>query len=915
MKKLLIMLSAVALATGAFADEEQTATLTSGTETFEGFVLDEGPVNISTNTISDGKKLWYSAGNADEGETGAVTAYADGDTKPANGAASNANYLNVSTTTGTPLYRKLVAHDNQEGLDADSDSVDIGTGIFVDTYVQFSGSESAPELPPDSKLVVWVQAIDFDDKNTAEDTSDDIQGSTNLIVTAAMLSDAGVPTATNFVIETAADFDFEDWHRLTIRSIKEITSAGSMIAGFTVFVDGVQLAAKATQIAGAEAVTYHDLMGAYAYADNLTDEAKAFYNNRQLFVSLVRNLNPNAQKLSAVGFDGSGKVDDVTVSDDRSAFVFARGDFYFTLTWDNGIADFTVTADAKDAEGNEAPVTWDMADLTSGTPFAIPNTATKITISGITTKDGSSLVGDASRELDLLEYSSLSLTTETDLATVDGTAYTSFAAALAAAKSSGKELTLLADVTIAEAVELTGTDKLYLDLAGKTITFNGATADDTVGCPVFINVKSADAELKIISSGTEGAFAAGEAAAAVSDGMVAFVKADMGIVQIGNDTTDAGVVYRGMVYTYGGNATCTVYKGKFDATQNGSSTTLYFASQLATGATATDIIINDVAFVEVTPQAVEPEPTTFEVTVTEAANATYVFTGAEDLTAVVSGTELTFTATAADGYTYTDVELGVWTIDANDATKATYTVNVNEAMTVAIPAPAAIPAETLFDVEVAGNEKATYTSDPAKLTGLTAGTTVTITAEAKTGYTYDGFTAADGWSFDGQTATFEATIADANIAVTIPEPALVKAAFGDTEYATEADAQAAAKNFQAPDGVDGSIFSVEVVGTKVTVTLNEAVVKTSADTVAKAVGEALAKVLDGTAATQGITLNDVKNGLEYAVASAAELKDLDSVEPADGAYVKAQGGSVTLKVSKPSDSKGFFKIKVKYSGK
>ena len=154
MKKLLIMLSAVALATGAFADEEevQTATLTSGTETFEGFVLNEGPVNISTNTVSDGKKLWYSAGDAEEGETGAVTAYADGETKPANGADANANYLNVSTTTGTPLYRKLAAHDNETGLNEDSAPVDIGTGIFVDTYVQFSGSSprsltSAISLP------------------------------------------------------------------------------------------------------------------------------------------------------------------------------------------------------------------------------------------------------------------------------------------------------------------------------------------------------------------------------------------------------------------------------------------------------------------------------------------------------------------------------------------------------------------------------------------------------------------------------------------------------------------------------------------------------------------------------------------------------------------------------------------------
>jgi hypothetical protein len=199
------------------------------------------------------------------------------------------------------------------------------------------------------------------------------------------------------------------------------------------------------------------------------------------------------------------------------------------------------------------------------------------------------------------------------------------------------------------------------------------------------------------------------------------------------------------------------------------------------------------------------------------------------------------------------------------------------------------------------------------LTGLTAGTKVTITAEAKTGYEYT--SVPTGWEIaeDG-TATYTVIVTEPTT-VTIPEPVLIKAAFGDTEYATEADAQAAKNAFQAPAGVDSDIFEVTVSGTKVTVTLNEEVVKTSADTVAKAVGEALAKVLDGTAAEDGITLTGVKNGLEYAVASAVELKDLNSVEPADGAYVKAQGGTVTLKVSKPSDSKGFFKIKVKYSGK
>ena len=125
MKKLLSILSATALATGVFADP---ATVESATETFEDMTTG---VNVTTNTPTPNAVdtfVWSSAGNADEGETGTVTEYGDGEAKPANDALSNDKYLTISTTTGTPLYRSVAKHTGAK-LPADLDSVDIGDGI------------------------------------------------------------------------------------------------------------------------------------------------------------------------------------------------------------------------------------------------------------------------------------------------------------------------------------------------------------------------------------------------------------------------------------------------------------------------------------------------------------------------------------------------------------------------------------------------------------------------------------------------------------------------------------------------------------------------------------------------------------------------------------------------------------------
>ncbi len=863
MKKLLIMLSAAALATGAFAE---TATVTTGTEKFEGF---DAGINITTNTLTPntvGEYLWYSAGDADEGETGTVTAYAEGDAKPANGDDSNANYLNVSTTTGTPLYRTVSSHSGT-AASADENPVDIADGIFVDTYVQFSGSESAPSIPEGSKLVVWVQAID-------EDPSEGIEGSTNLVVTSAMLDASGVPTATNFVIETAAEFDFEGWHRLTIRAIKDITT-DTKIAGFTVFVDGVQLAAKATQIAGSDAVienevevtpavlavTYNNLMGAYDYDTNLTMEAKKFYDNRQLFVSLVRNDNLKAQTLSAVGFDGTGKVDDVTVSDDRSQFAFARGDFYFTMEWDAGITGFTLTANDK-AEG---AFTQTYTKTGAGSEvIVIPAAATTLTISAIGVADGSTYNGSATIEVALLEETSYSLVTETTYVKIGDKSYSSFAAALADA-TAGATLKLVKPLSLSQTVV---SGDIVLDLAGQTITYVAATLEDDVATEdvdestlsAVITVAEG-ASLKIIDSVGEGMIQyEGEPDMFGS----ALIDAYSGTFILGDadDDADTGATIVGLIGDSGksyadaeGGAYAQYVRGKvlyidscngeYDA-DSGTYSAYFSPCLYVDGEDYTSSLECDGEYFVITPPTSgEPEPATFAVTVlNENTNASFTSDPAT-LTGLAAGTPVTITATANDGYTYNGATLGDWTIDENDATKATYTVTVNDNLTVTVPT--AVAAEKEIE---AGTTESFDTIEDAK--AATNGVVITVSS-------------------------------------------------------TDAAAGISADYFKPVITPNGNTF---VVG----VDLDETVIQPSADDAAETFIEnlATAEVVNGII-TIKFTGAQVKKGLKYGVAVSESLTGENSIQNATPeTWETANDSGVDLKVTKPTNGKGFFKVHIKY---
>ena len=320
MKKLMITLAVVALAISVNArpaDVPPVYGMYEETEGFETYAAEKVLVSATPTVEGGNTYLWYS----EDSGAGTVKVYGETDVK-LDGAGNN--YLNIETGTGTPLYRRVVATDNYRNHPDDCfraglyDTIE--GGIYIDTYFQFTKKHLEMDIlcGKNTHLIVWVKANEGSDNGTPNDESDDILPSTNLIVTAANMDANGNPTPKDFVIETAANFDFGAWHQLTIRAIEDITADDKVVVGFVVFVDREQVNAVVDED------VYKELMGDYYKNVNLTMEANKFFAAKQLFVGMVSPedllYDFQIQRLSAVGFGGSGKIDNLTLTRTTPAF-------------------------------------------------------------------------------------------------------------------------------------------------------------------------------------------------------------------------------------------------------------------------------------------------------------------------------------------------------------------------------------------------------------------------------------------------------------------------------------------------------------------------------------------------------------------------------------------------------------------
>ena len=353
-----------------------TAALFAGTihqATFEDY--SKGFSGLSgkddTGSSSDSAYWTYLGSGSDDGST--VKAYKGADDpdnldKPAGTQLSGEigdKYLELSTEGGT-LWRS-VNEATDTKLGAGEELAELENGLFIDTMVQFTPTEDGemPETDAADKIALWLDV--------------DKDGNTNLCVKAAVVDDYFNLTPAKFILQNTGNIQAGTWYRLTIESIADITG-GDGIPGFKIYIDGQPMAADKKTVTD-------------DYADLLEDDD---IDAKLIFASLAGV--DDEPTITAVGFKGSGALDDLTITDENpiKEEPAPEGDIAFTITTADGVtASWSTTADGEFttyAEGAKAPAGTIYVKLTTA------DGGMKIVEQTVSADDGASNAYDLSAE-------------------------------------------------------------------------------------------------------------------------------------------------------------------------------------------------------------------------------------------------------------------------------------------------------------------------------------------------------------------------------------------------------------------------------------------------------------------------------------------------------------------------------------
>ena len=509
----MVAIAAVASAFGLYADGLNNQVDFKDTYLDVGHALDLTKDDKGDPAEGDSGRVWFSETSDETG----VVAWDD---------VLGQKVLAVDNSS--PLYRTVVGNN---GTEMDPQVID-DSGIFFDTTVKFTvGDIETQNLDTGAKLAIWVGA----DEEAATPY-------TNLYVTAGSIASETI-TATNFTAKLPANFDFNAWHRVTVRTIKQAVK-GKNVPGFVIFIDGNK---NAIECADAD---YATKIGSFT----ASDAAAEFLTGKKLFLSLVESDASDALKVSGLGFSGSGSLANVGITDYANAPEFARGAKVFALSWDKGVTGFTANGE----------VLTGLTDAgTTNLTLALNNNT--IAVSGVTygegymngvwtngsTDDGVNgtftWVG-GSTENGKIGVKSIAFM-------VNGKPYATFADALAAALATGEPttITLAADLAAWDGEVTIDSGDITLDLAGKTIEV--ADYDDY---DLFLVTGG---KLTVIDSYGNGAITVAGKAESTYTGIFT---ANGGTINIGlADGDDKGVTINGKL----GGVT-NIFKGDFDRDNN-----------------------------------------------------------------------------------------------------------------------------------------------------------------------------------------------------------------------------------------------------------------------------------------------------------------------------------------------------------
>lgn len=320
-KKMMALLAAISCAIGAWADVNGHL---SGTD-FSG--LGAGS---------------FVTGRDDSGQDSGTTYWFVGDTADFEGTIVTnlleEKFLDFESNITNPLYRTISGcwgAEDPSGFVTNS----IGTGLFIDTTVQFTPylvNENHPAptaVTAEDKLIVWVRETEVEDGANV----------TNLIVTAGYWTADPAVVASNYV-STLSSADVSalcaGTHRLTIKSFENILNrTDRYIMGFVVYIDetAVQYIGDAFQTG-------------CTYLNNIASTPGKYHKKddpvKQLFPSLLTvgtDSTPIAEYsvLSGVGYAGMGKIGDVFFDTYQTDYPsFAADDLSFDVVVGDGVTEF-----------------------------------------------------------------------------------------------------------------------------------------------------------------------------------------------------------------------------------------------------------------------------------------------------------------------------------------------------------------------------------------------------------------------------------------------------------------------------------------------------------------------------------------------------------------------------------------------
>lgn len=352
MKKLTLACAALA---ASFAFAEGQSLLWSEYEDFTGFPVSDNTPTIPLATPVEGgytgnltDAMWFTTASSQDS-----TLQTD---------STRGNYLHIDASDGeliacvnAPAADETIGESGGFTLtpvnvgedEAGDDASTVYGGVFVDTMVQFTASEAAPDIDAEDKIIVWYANADtvIDDIVSIDGdvvTTEPRTLTAGLKVT-AMRSFGGEEGGDYYPyvydINTSVDLT-AGWHRLTIKSL----TLGDIVDGtmpgqiFRIYLDG-----SATPLV---AVQPHNFVG-----EHITDKT--------LFLSL--KYDNEYQNISSVAFRGQGDIDDFvfadsdTVDADNKGSAFPEGELAVTYLTINGgdatgLTGYTLTYTSNEEE-------------------------------------------------------------------------------------------------------------------------------------------------------------------------------------------------------------------------------------------------------------------------------------------------------------------------------------------------------------------------------------------------------------------------------------------------------------------------------------------------------------------------------------------------------------------------------------